>query len=247
MAVVPWHDLPNFTAQDLKTCSTALRTIGSGARTMEELARRVVRYFYDRLVDKATRSKACVLVRFFKTVPYQELPPALRVIADCQCGGRSPLLSTKCLTLLATQGEKHEWNSRQQSARHQTIPLVSAAAIEQSPMLAQMIAQMGFSPGHLIDRDPEVIVDLEQRMYNAFLVPEAAGSVYVPEQNAFVLPFGVRSVLGFGGLLASELFVVILFTRLPVPREIADFFPSLALSVKAAALPLLANPIFDRR
>jgi hypothetical protein len=247
MAAVPWHDLPNFTVEDMKACGNALRTIGSGSRSMEELARRIVRYFHDRLVDKATRSKACALVRFFKTVPYTELPPDLRAICDRQCGGRPPTPSIKCLTLLATQGEKREWNSRQLSERHQTIPLVSSAVIEQSPMLSQMIAQMGLEPGHLIERDPAILLDLDQKMHNAFLVPEAAGSAYVPDQQTFVLPFGIRSVLGFGGLIAGELFVVILFTRFAVSRETADMFQSLALSVKAAALPVLANPIFDRR
>jgi len=52
------------------------------------------------------------------------------------------------------------------------------------------------------------------------------------------VPFGIRSVIGFGGMLPSgNLFAVILFTKVPIPRETADLFRPLALSVKLAILP----------
>lgn len=67
----------------------------------------------------------------------------------------------------------------------------------------------------------------------------------MPAQEGFVLPYGVRSVLGFGGLLpGGDLFVVILFSRVPISREVADLFRPLALSAKLAVLPFTAGPIF---
>ena len=69
-------------------------------------------------------------------------------------------------------------------------------------------------------------------------MPEAKGSPFVPAQEEFVIPFGIESVLGFGGVLPSkELFTVILFSKQKISRETAELFKSLALSLKLALLP----------
>ncbi len=53
-----------------------------------------------------------------------------------------------------------------------------------------------------------------------------------------MLKFGVRSVLGFGGMLPlGDIFCVILFSKVAIPRETAELFRTLALNVKLAALP----------
>ena len=88
-----------------------------------------------------------------------------------------------------------------------------------------------------------LLVDLEPKSYNGFHVPEARGSTYVPAQETFVIPYGIRSVVGLGGLFSpGHLFAVILFTTVPIPRHTADLFGPLALSVKLAILP-----VADRR
>ncbi|MGE5296319.1 MAG: hypothetical protein ACM3VT_15965, partial [Solirubrobacterales bacterium] len=72
------------------------------------------------------------------------------------------------------------------------------------------------------------------RTFNVFHVPEAVGSPDIPEQAEFVIPHGVRSVLGFGGMLPGrDLFAVILFSQVPIPRSTAELFRPLALCVKA--------------
>ena len=47
--------------------------------------------------------------------------------------------------------------------------------------------------------DRELLLGLDQRQYNVFHVPDANGSPFIPAQTEFVVPCGVRSVLGFGG------------------------------------------------
>ena len=80
------HDIGNFALKDMAECSGALRKMGDGATSMEETARRVVRYFYDRFLDGKTGQQAFVLARLFKTHPYGELNkefcalPALNMI-----------------------------------------------------------------------------------------------------------------------------------------------------------------------
>jgi hypothetical protein len=46
---------------------------------------------------------------------------------------------------------------------------------------------------------------------------------------------GVKSVLGFGGMLPSrDLFAVILFSKIHIPRAIAELFKTLGLIIKLA-------------
>jgi hypothetical protein len=71
------------------------------------------------------------------------------------------------------------------------------------------------------------------------------GSPYVPAQREFVIPYGVKSVVGFGGLLPTgDLFAVILFTRVDVPRESAELFKTLALSTKLAMVSVEQARVF---
>jgi hypothetical protein len=84
----------------------------------------------------------------------------------------------------------------------------------------------------------DLLVDMEQKTFNVFHVPHAEDSPYVPDQESFVVPFGIRSVVGFGGLLPpADLFAIILFSRVPIERDTANLFAPLALSVKLALLP----------
>jgi hypothetical protein len=153
--------------------------------------------------------------------------------------GSEPLQATlPCLVLLGSTGSRPEWNSPEGSAGHRAIPLASAEMIQRFPMISQLIHQFGIEIGSLLKPDPALLVDLEQRSYNVFHVAEAQDSPYVPAQGEFVVPYHIRSVVGFGGLLpAGDLFAVILFTTVPVARQTADLFRPLALSVKLAVLP----------
>ena len=79
---------------------------------------------------------------------------------------------------------------------------------------------------------------LARKVFKVFYVPEAHGSSCVPAQDTFVIPFGIRSVVGFGAMLPTgNLFAVILFSRTPISRDTAEMFGSLALSAKVAVLP----------
>jgi hypothetical protein len=90
------------------------------------------------------------------------------------------------------------------------------------------------------------LADLGGKTYGVFHVEEALGSALIPAQNEFVVPFGVRSVVGFGGGLRSgDIFAVILFTRVPVGRDAADRFRSLALDVKTAFFDFDETAVFE--
>jgi hypothetical protein len=149
------------------------------------------------------------------------------------------------LTLLATAGEKPEWNSRKKSEGHKTIPLPSAQAVEAIPMISQLIKQLGIDVGTILKPDPALVLELEQKTYNVFFVQEAAGSPFIPVQENFVILYKVRSVLGFGGLLPSgDLYAVLLFARVSISRDSADIFRNAAMNLKVALLPFVDRPVF---
>jgi two-component system NtrC family sensor kinase len=239
-------DIADFTLKDMVEVSAALRSMGSGAASMEEVADKIVHFLYDHLTEKDGKGNACVLVRLFKTHSYAELDDNLQTFASGIMKASPISREMKCLILLATAGMLSGWNSRKQSAGHKAIPLPSEHFIEAFPMVRQLIQQLGLEVNTLLQPDPAVVVDMAQTTYNVFLIPDAVGSRYVPAQNEFVIPYNVQSVLGFGGILPSgNLFAVILFSKVKLSRQTADMFRSLALSVKIAILPFEGKAVFS--
>jgi len=213
---------------------------------MEQAANRIVGYFYEQFVDEQTGEPACALVRFYKTHPYEGLTPELRAFAGSVLGHDPESPHMKCLTPMASAGARPEWNERHTSVGHQAIPLVSADMVAQSPMISQLIRQLDIEIESLLERRAPLMIDSEQQSYNVFHVPDAVGSPYIPAQEGFVIPFGVKSVLGFGGLLPSgNLFATIIFSKVPISRATAEMFKPLALSVKVAVLPFDGATIFS--
>ena len=238
------YDLVNFTIRDMTECGKVLRNIGKGAKSMEEVASRIVHHLYDNLTDGKSGNRACSLVRFFKTHGYEKLDDELQSFSKSILGDGPFLPDMKCLTLMATVGENPEWNSRRTSKGHKSIPLLSEQAVHQIPMIQTLIKQLGLSLSMVIKPDPNLLLDTEQRTYNVFYVSEALGSLHIPDQKKFVIPYGIKSVVGFGGVLPSgDIFVVIMFLKISVSKEVADFFKTLSLNIKIAILPF-ENTVF---
>lgn len=212
---------------------------------MEEVANRVVHHLYEQFVDEHTGEPALALARFFKTHPYGELSELLSAIAQPMVENHAVSAKTPCLTLLATTGQQPEWRSRQASTGHQVIPLVSEQLVAHSPMISQLIQQFGLDVSTVLSPNPDLLVDLEQKTFNVFHVANAIASPFVPAQDNFVIPYGIRSVLGFGGMLPSgNLIAIILFSKVFISRDTAEMFKTLALNVKMAALPFDRGRVF---
>lgn len=229
-------DLVNFTLHDMSRLGRSLREQGLGARSMEEVADRVVRYLYENLGDAAGR-RCCALVRFFKTHSYLALPSELRAFADGLLRD-APKPDLKCLTLLATAGDAPAWNSPEASVAHRAIPLVVPEFVNKAPMISSLLQQLGVELELLLCSGSGLFVDEEQTAFNVFYVPDARGSPHIPAQEDFVRPAGVQSVLGCGGTLPrGDIFAAILFSKAPIPRETAEMFRTLALNIKLSVLP----------
>jgi PAS domain S-box-containing protein len=237
------HDLSQFSLRDMIECGRMIRGGAQNAGSMEDAAQVLIRNFYQAFSGAGERN--CVLVRCFKTHRLQSLPGELRAKARQALARRD--VSTDdcpCLTLLATAGDLPAWNDPASSSGHAVIPLEDAAAVNRAPMIAQLIRQLGLEIEMVMDPSEDLLLEADERAYGVFHVEEAAGSPSIPAQD-FVVKYGVRSVLGFGGLLPSgDLFAVIIFSRVHISRETARLFRTLALSVKLVLLPFTRGPIF---
>ncbi|MDQ1271976.1 MAG: hypothetical protein QG591_606 [Planctomycetota bacterium] len=239
------YDLTNFTIQDMTQCGDALEHLGYKAKDIEALADSVVRYFYDHLIDRRTGEKSSALVRFFMTYPYESLDEELRQLARNMPGGQLLTNATSCLVLLASVGVQPEWNSKKLSKGHRVIPLVDKQTVDRHPMIAQLVYQLGIDIDNVLHPRPTLEIELESKIFNVFHVPDALGSRHIPTQDEFVIPFGIKSALGFGSMLPTgNLFTVVLFSKTRVLRNTAEMFKYLALNTRMAVLPLVSKKIY---
>lgn len=231
------YNFSNLSMSAVIKCGIDIRSLGSKAQSMEEAANALVQYLFNRFTDEQGE-KSCVLVRFFKTHNMNQLPERLQDFANKQLQEKPASDSFKCLTLLATAGVEAAWQSRDKSQGHQAIPLPSKEVVLRIPMMRNVIKQMGLEIETVINPDPELLMDLSKKTFNVFYVPDAENSPYIPAQDDFVKPYGIKSVLGFGGILPSgNVFTVIMFSRTPISNEVANLFNTLALNVKMLILP----------
>lgn len=240
-------DLTRFGLSEMLRCSRALHRAAAGAPTMEATARRISRLLYDEL-RTPNGDRACVLVRCYKTHPFGALPADLRRFAQSASGeDDAPPQGMRCLTLLASAGSEPQWNARSTSKGHQAIPLPSPQMVEQAPMIATLIRDFGLELADVTNPQPESVRNTEGKSYGVFHVEQALGSRSIPAQEEFVVRYGVQSVVGFGGTLASgDLYATILFSRVTVSAESAERFRTLALDVKALYFPFTESDVFDR-
>lgn len=240
------YELTRFGFKEMMECRGLVRDLfADEPATIEEAARRAVDFLYGELVD-AAGAPACALVRFFKTHPYRDLPADLQSVARAASAEAATIDDLRCLTLIATRGDEPEWNSRHASRGHRAIPLLSVEMVQQAPMIAQLITQLGLPIANVVRPSRGLLLDLDQTAHNVFYVPRALGSPHIVAQEEFVMRYGIESVLGFGGLLASgDLFATILFSKVAIPPEVADQFRVVGLNLKIAILPLARKPLFS--
>lgn len=225
--------LNSLSLADMTRVSADLRAITGDS--VNEVAGRAVRYLHEVLEGRSAATRACALVRIYKTVRYGNLSPDLQTVASAILGG-PPSDDVRCFTLLATAGDEPAWNDIASSEGHRTIPLLSVDAVAQIPMLAALIQQLGFELSSVVE-GTSLVMDEAERTYSVFHVADALGSEYIPAQRDFVVPYGIRSVVGFGGILPDkELFAAILFSKVPIARNVAELFGPVALSLKLAML-----------
>ena len=239
------YNLGSFGFSEMMDCRSRIRAmIDADPETIGDGAEQVVRFFRDTFVDDAGEP-VFPLVRLFKTHQYATMDEELKEFARRIEPAADDISGLRCLVLLATDGDMPEWRSRRLSKGHQAIPLTSEGAVAGAPMISQLVEQFGIPVATVIRPDPALILDLGEKAYNVFYVPIATGSPYIVAQEDFVIPFGIRSVIGFGGMLATgDLFALILFSRVEIPPPVADLFKVIGLNLKLAMMRIARKPLF---
>ena len=238
-------DLRSFGLSDILECSARMQRLGSERSSMEDAAQAIVGYLYSSLIDKQTDEPALALVRLYKTHRFDELEPDLRSFAVASSPDGQVAPNAPCLTLLATVGSEPSWNDRRLSRAHKAIPLHNSSAIAALPMIYQLTRELGFEAHEVVRPNPDLFHATAGRPGGVFYVADARDSEYVPDQN-FVERYGIRSVVGFGGVLPSGyVFAVVMFARLVVSRETAEMFAALTFAAQLALLPFVERRLFE--
>ncbi|MEL6182501.1 MAG: histidine kinase dimerization/phospho-acceptor domain-containing protein, partial [Myxococcota bacterium] len=229
------YNLNTFELHDVVDCMDSIESLGSEKDSLEAFSQGLVDLLDARFHFKG--QPALVLARCFITQPYRSLPDPLRSQVQ-----HVATLDPMCLTLLATRGREPQWCDPERSTGHRVIPLFDAEHVRGIPMLARLIEQLGLPMNTVLTPSADLLLEAAETRYNVFYVPTARHSPYIPAQDHFVVPYDVRSVIGFGSVLPTGgLYVTILFTRQHVPPPTAQAFRTLALSVRLAALKLLGR------
>lgn len=239
------YDLTQFGIQQMMDVRSKLRNIfeSDHPASFEDAAKRIVSFFRKSLVT-AEGDPACALVRVYKTHRYAEIGADLQQFARELEPDADRLPDLRCLVLMATEGDEEEWNSRKLSQGHRAIPLSSPRAVEQAPMIAQLIRQLGVDVASVLQPDRGLVMHSMTQVFDVFYVPEALKSPYIPAQD-FVQRHQIRSVIGFGGLLTSgDLVAAILFSKVPISETTAGHFKVIGLNFKLAMLSAAALPLF---
>ena len=235
------YDLASFGLSEATLVGVHLRKIGEGKATLEDASQAVARFFHDQFRDPATGGSAFVLARCYQVQPLHELTPVLASYAREGFPNQQLDERTQCLTLLGTFGDQPEWQRRERSRGHRAIPLLDENALTNLPMVARLTEALGLRAAEVVRPDPAFLRERDREGFNVFYVDEASGSPYIPAQDQFVTPFGVRSVIGFGFVLPPDrIFTTILFARSHVSSHTADLFKTVALSLKLGLLRFAA-------
>jgi hypothetical protein len=245
-------DLTNFDVAERRRVHLRLSESTRQAATMEDAARGVCQVLYDDLEAPGSSGvqRASVLVRCFKSHPFGQLEPELQAYAASQMGEERPTPALRCMTLLASVGDKPEWCSRHTSQRFKCTPL-SRETLPRTAMWGNLFKQCGMEvpglEGGAEARFDDEFIDRTHHSYSVFCVEQALGSPSVIDQDNFVIPYGIASVLGFGGQLRrGDVYSVVLFSRVPISREVATQVNVLALDVTSTFFRYGDDEVFAR-
>lgn len=229
------HDLEQFSIKSMTECGVALRKAGVGKTSMDGVAEQTLNYMCSTLTFADRADGACALARFFVTQRFSQLPKELKRKLHSKQTSEDP--DPNCLLLLSSRGIKSEWNEQHCGQSEQVIVLPSGDALSEYPMLAEVTAQLDM-PIENIQAHAVFISEHNNDNYYAFYIPDALSTSSIPAQDEFVIPNGVRSVVGYGGSLPSGcVFMVVLFLRVVISRQVALAFRPFALNTKIALLP----------
>lgn len=176
--------------------------------SFEEAAQRLVENVFTSFQTEDDEPEFA-LIRIFRTMNFDELTPELQAIARPQAG--------QFLTLMGTMGIEKAWCDRRRSQSRKAIPINQ----NMSPMFKGVFQELGFSWADSTGDETVSGKSLDaMNMVHYFYVEDVSSSTYITDQEQFVKPYGIQSVIAAGSRFVSDAaYVVIGFTTVPVTRK----------------------------
>lgn len=187
--------------------------------SFEDRAQFITEQIYENFRQKDDTS-LFALVRLFRLSTFSELPPESKLKDD----------SDYWFTLAGTMGDEPAWCSRLQSkTRQAVIP-------SNSPMFQAVLKELHLELGVTEASEMQTGSGM---LSQYFYIQDAAQSNIITDQEQFVQPYGIRTVIGFGGVfLSGAVYLMMLFAKDTIARADTEKL----LSISPFVATSLASP-----
>lgn len=213
------------------------------SRTVEEACTLLCSEIYERCRSGPNGERSLVLSRIYLSLPFASLDAGGADFAR-RTFHLTPGPRDLFLALLGTHGDAPEWRDRKSSNGHRTIPL-NRQTVTTVPMVARCFQQIGFDLEIVLKGEQGIHLEGVSQSFGMFHVEEVPGSPYVPAQENFVKPYGVRSAVGCGAMLPNgAVSIWIGFSRHAIPQRAALPLVPLMPSFWHAIQPLYRRRTF---
>ncbi len=224
--------IDNFDLQKAFELSEILKIETRGLLTSEAICQKTAQVFHNTFIDINGECEFS-LCRVFKSCNQDELPEDIKAYIKNTNDDLERFENTKFLTLMGSFGEKDAWCDRRQSHSHKVISLQNPDVFKKLPMMSALFDQIGFEFSNSVKSNDSILLDKDDQEFGTFLVENAPGNSLIPQQENFVVPFKILSVLGLGGMFSNgNIFSLILFSKKHISKEQANIFNCLGPSLK---------------
>jgi signal transduction histidine kinase len=218
---------------DVVRCIAQVRELAAIAASIEHFAQGLMECCQHTFRVPNASDPEIVLGRCFVACPFRELSDEVQAWLQQGEDRINDPSTGLCLSLVGSAGLVAGWNDPTMSSRYRAIPMDSKQFAVRFPMFAEVFRQIGISVEDRRFGAGVMNIGAVGGGCNVFHVPLAIGSPFIPAQNDFVRPYGIRSVVGFGGWYGQgQYFLVVMFSRVSIPTESVELLRLLALAVR---------------
>jgi len=211
-------------------CLARVRQLISESDSLPAFLQAVSTLLQQSFVNELTETPEVVLARCFISRPFASLSIEDQMLARAQYGGDEILPTSPVLVLEGSAGVVEGWNAPKQSSRYRVVPLNVPEFASRFPMFAEVLRQLQF----VVAGESVGALDVKSvGSTQVFSVNGAVGSPFIPAQDEFVVPFGIRAAVGCGGVFGEgQCFVLLLFTRVAISERAMELLRLIALSIR---------------
>ena len=221
-------DIKHASAQEISNLGKKLyRDLRNDNMIFESTAQAICKTLYETFETGGDSTFA--LMRVFRLCKYDDLPPDIKPDVNKRTGHH-------WMTLAGTAGDDDAWWDRHNSRDHKAV----SAEKGEAPMFTAAFQQIGLNP----EQSDPMPGDLqfqpgEMKMTRFFFVEDAADHPAITDQERFVQPCDIQSVVALGSpFLSGSSYVAIAFSKVRLSGDDAEKWTELTPYISS----LLAIP-----